>query len=73
MFNFRGEKNQASLDTCLTGFVLYCTQKCTEYWPEEQVTYEGIEITVNRVIQADDYRLRLITLKVNHSNVLTVV
>ncbi|XP_040464156.1 tyrosine-protein phosphatase non-receptor type 5 isoform X5 [Falco naumanni] len=38
-------------------------KKCTEYWPEEQVTYEGIEITVNRVIQADDYRLRLITLK----------
>ncbi|XP_053249331.1 tyrosine-protein phosphatase non-receptor type 5 isoform X1 [Podarcis raffonei] len=38
-------------------------EKCTEYWPEEQVTYEGIEITVKRVIQADDYRLRLITLK----------
>ncbi|KAM9015218.1 tyrosine-protein phosphatase non-receptor type 5 isoform 2-T8 [Ara ararauna] len=38
-------------------------EKCTEYWPEEQVTYEGIEITVNKVIQADDYRLRLITLK----------
>ncbi|XP_053249444.1 tyrosine-protein phosphatase non-receptor type 5 isoform X3 [Podarcis raffonei] len=38
-------------------------RKCTEYWPEEQVTYEGIEITVKRVIQADDYRLRLITLK----------
>uniref|UniRef100_A0A8D0C5Z0 protein-tyrosine-phosphatase n=1 Tax=Salvator merianae TaxID=96440 RepID=A0A8D0C5Z0_SALMN len=38
-------------------------EKCTEYWPEEQVTYEGIEITVNRVIQADDYRLRIITLK----------
>ncbi|XP_034272815.1 tyrosine-protein phosphatase non-receptor type 5 isoform X2 [Pantherophis guttatus] len=38
-------------------------RKCTEYWPEEQITYEGIEITVNRVIQADDYRLRLITLK----------
>ncbi|NWH72926.1 PTN5 phosphatase, partial [Piaya cayana] len=38
-------------------------EKCTEYWPEEQVTYEGIEITVNRVIQEDDYRLRLITLK----------
>ncbi|XP_050809658.1 tyrosine-protein phosphatase non-receptor type 5 isoform X3 [Gopherus flavomarginatus] len=38
-------------------------RKCTEYWPEEQVTYEGIEITVDQVIQADDYRLRLITLK----------
>ncbi|XP_026562238.1 tyrosine-protein phosphatase non-receptor type 5 [Pseudonaja textilis] len=38
-------------------------EKCTEYWPEEQITYEGIEITVNRIIQADDYRLRLITLK----------
>ncbi|KAM4665555.1 tyrosine-protein phosphatase non-receptor type 5 isoform 3-T4 [Amazona ochrocephala] len=41
-------------------------EKCTEYWPEEQVTYEGIEITVNKVIQADDYRLRLITLKCRH-------
>lgn len=38
-------------------------EKCTEYWPEDQVTYEGIEITINRVIQEDDYRLRLITLK----------
>ncbi|XP_048803990.1 tyrosine-protein phosphatase non-receptor type 5 isoform X1 [Lagopus muta] len=38
-------------------------EKCTEYWPEEQITYEGIEIIVNQVIQADDYRLRLITLK----------
>ncbi|XP_066488290.1 tyrosine-protein phosphatase non-receptor type 5 [Tiliqua scincoides] len=38
-------------------------EKCTEYWPEDQVIYEGIEITVNRVIQADDYRLRLVTLK----------
>uniref|UniRef100_A0ABM5F8Q9 protein-tyrosine-phosphatase n=2 Tax=Pogona vitticeps TaxID=103695 RepID=A0ABM5F8Q9_9SAUR len=38
-------------------------EKCTEYWPEDEVTYEEIEITVNRVIQADDYRLRLFTLK----------
>ncbi|MBN3300851.1 PTN5 phosphatase, partial [Amia calva] len=38
-------------------------EKCTEYWPEESVTYEGIEITVNQVIQADDYSLRLINLK----------
>ncbi|KAJ7344393.1 hypothetical protein JRQ81_000343 [Phrynocephalus forsythii] len=38
-------------------------EKCTEYWPENEVTYEEIEITVNRVIQADDYRLRLFTLK----------
>nr|XP_015193639.1 PREDICTED: tyrosine-protein phosphatase non-receptor type 5 isoform X1 [Lepisosteus oculatus] len=38
-------------------------EKCTEYWPEDSVTYEGIEMTVNQVIQADDYSLRLITLK----------
>ncbi|XP_036390559.1 tyrosine-protein phosphatase non-receptor type 5-like [Megalops cyprinoides] len=38
-------------------------EKCTEYWPEGAVTYEGIEITVNKVIQADDYNLRIFTLK----------
>ncbi|XP_038620196.1 tyrosine-protein phosphatase non-receptor type 5 [Tachyglossus aculeatus] len=38
-------------------------EKCTEYWPEHQVVYEGIEVTVRRIIQADDYRLRLITLR----------
>ncbi|MGH0146121.1 UNVERIFIED_CONTAM: hypothetical protein FKN15_056639 [Acipenser sinensis] len=43
--------------------VLYSIQKCTVYWPEEKVTYEGIEIIVNQVIQADDYSLRHITLK----------
>ncbi|XP_068929051.1 tyrosine-protein phosphatase non-receptor type 5 isoform X2 [Petaurus breviceps papuanus] len=38
-------------------------EKCTEYWPEEQVVCDGVEITVKQVIQADDYRLRHITLK----------
>ncbi|XP_034773035.1 tyrosine-protein phosphatase non-receptor type 5-like [Acipenser ruthenus] len=38
-------------------------EKCTVYWPEEKVTYEGIEIIVNQVIQANDYSLRHITLK----------
>ncbi|XP_051819935.1 tyrosine-protein phosphatase non-receptor type 5 isoform X2 [Antechinus flavipes] len=38
-------------------------EKCTEYWPEERVVYDGVEITVKQVIQADDYRLRLITLR----------
>ncbi|XP_035272766.1 tyrosine-protein phosphatase non-receptor type 5 [Anguilla anguilla] len=38
-------------------------EKCTEYWPEDSVTYEGIEITVNQVIQADDYSLRIFTVK----------
>uniref|UniRef100_H3AFE4 protein-tyrosine-phosphatase n=2 Tax=Latimeria chalumnae TaxID=7897 RepID=H3AFE4_LATCH len=38
-------------------------EKCTEYWPEERVIYEGIEIIVDQVIHADDYRLRHITLK----------
>ncbi|KAG2462062.1 PTN5 phosphatase, partial [Polypterus senegalus] len=40
-------------------------EKCTEYWPEDSVTYEGIEITIQQVIEADDYSLRLITLKCN--------
>ncbi|KAL2088525.1 hypothetical protein ACEWY4_015424 [Coilia grayii] len=38
-------------------------EKCTEYWPEDTVTCEGIEITVKQVIQADDYSLRIFTLK----------
>nr|XP_033784716.1 tyrosine-protein phosphatase non-receptor type 5 isoform X2 [Geotrypetes seraphini] len=38
-------------------------EKCTEYWPEERATYEGIEVVVNQVIHTDDYMLRLITLK----------
>lgn len=33
-------------------------QKCTEYWPEEQVVYDGVEITVRKVIHTEDYRLR---------------
>lgn len=39
-------------------------QKCTEYWPEEQVMYDGVEITVQKVIHTEDYRLRLISLRV---------
>ncbi|XP_072527377.1 tyrosine-protein phosphatase non-receptor type 5 isoform X9 [Salminus brasiliensis] len=38
-------------------------KKCTEYWPESSVIWEGIEITVNQVIQADDYSLRNFTVK----------
>lgn len=40
-------------------------QKCTEYWPEEQVVHDGVEITVRKVIHTEDYRLRLISLKVS--------
>ncbi|XP_023698038.2 tyrosine-protein phosphatase non-receptor type 5-like isoform X1 [Paramormyrops kingsleyae] len=40
-------------------------EKCTEYWPEDSVTYEGIEITITQVIQANDYRLRIFSLKCN--------
>lgn len=39
-------------------------QKCTEYWPEEQVVYDGVEITVRKVVHTEDYRLRLISLRV---------
>ncbi|KAM9301850.1 tyrosine-protein phosphatase non-receptor type 5 [Gastrophryne carolinensis] len=38
-------------------------EKCTEYWPEKQAVYEGIEVTVNDIIQDDDYVLRILTLK----------
>ncbi|XP_044126929.1 tyrosine-protein phosphatase non-receptor type 5 [Bufo gargarizans] len=38
-------------------------EKCTEYWPEKHGIYEGIEVTVNNIIQEDDYVLRLMTLK----------
>ncbi|XP_036440375.1 tyrosine-protein phosphatase non-receptor type 5 [Colossoma macropomum] len=38
-------------------------EKCTEYWPEDTVIWEGIEITVKQVIQADDYSLRIFTVK----------
>ncbi|XP_075423783.1 tyrosine-protein phosphatase non-receptor type 5 isoform X2 [Ascaphus truei] len=38
-------------------------EKCTEYWPEERAIYEGIEVIINHIIQADAYILRLITLK----------
>ncbi|KTF93760.1 hypothetical protein cypCar_00022218, partial [Cyprinus carpio] len=37
--------------------------KCTEYWPEDSVICEDIEITVKLVIQADDYSLRIFTVK----------
>ncbi|TNN00534.1 hypothetical protein fugu_011780 [Takifugu bimaculatus] len=36
--------------------------KCAEYWPEDTVTHEGIEITVVTVTQEDDYSLRVFTL-----------
>ncbi len=39
-------------------------QKCAEYWPEDSVICEDIEITVKQVIQADDYSLRIFTVKV---------
>lgn len=42
-------------------------QKCAEYWPEDTVTHEGIEITVVTVTQEDDYSLRVFTLKVRHT------
>ncbi|KAI1889868.1 hypothetical protein AGOR_G00167350 [Albula goreensis] len=38
-------------------------EKCTEYWPEYTVSYEGIEITVDQVIESDDYSLRIFTVK----------
>ncbi|XP_062318706.1 tyrosine-protein phosphatase non-receptor type 5 [Osmerus eperlanus] len=38
-------------------------EKCAEYWPEDTVTHEGIEIKVVTVTQEDDYSLRVFTLK----------
>ncbi|XP_053741962.1 tyrosine-protein phosphatase non-receptor type 5 [Synchiropus splendidus] len=38
-------------------------EKCAEYWPEDTVTHEGIEITVVTVTQEDDYSLRVFTLR----------
>nr|XP_057930929.1 tyrosine-protein phosphatase non-receptor type 5-like [Doryrhamphus excisus] len=38
-------------------------EKCAEYWPEDTVTHEGIQITVVTVTQEDDYSLRVFTLK----------
>ncbi|XP_042133173.1 tyrosine-protein phosphatase non-receptor type 5 isoform X1 [Peromyscus maniculatus bairdii] len=38
-------------------------EKCTEYWPEEQVVHDGVEITIQKVIHTEDYRLRLISLR----------
>nr|XP_015820384.2 tyrosine-protein phosphatase non-receptor type 5 isoform X1 [Nothobranchius furzeri]XP_054589225.1 tyrosine-protein phosphatase non-receptor type 5 isoform X1 [Nothobranchius furzeri]XP_054589226.1 tyrosine-protein phosphatase non-receptor type 5 isoform X1 [Nothobranchius furzeri]XP_054589227.1 tyrosine-protein phosphatase non-receptor type 5 isoform X1 [Nothobranchius furzeri] len=37
-------------------------EKCAEYWPEDTVTHEGIEITVVSVTEEDDYSLRVFTL-----------
>lgn len=45
-------------------------QKCAEYWPEDTVTHEGIEITVVTVTQEDDYSLRVFTLKVRHRKIV---
>lgn len=44
-------------------------QKCAEYWPEDTVAHEGIEITVVTVTQEDDYSLRVFTLKVRRARV----
>ncbi|KAG9333496.1 hypothetical protein JZ751_011505, partial [Albula glossodonta] len=44
-----------------------CSFKCTEYWPEDTVVHEGIEIRVVQVIQADDYSLRIFSLKVEEA------
>ncbi|XP_051916048.1 tyrosine-protein phosphatase non-receptor type 5-like [Hippocampus zosterae] len=38
-------------------------EKCAEYWPEDTVTHEEIEITVVTVTQEDDYSLRVFALK----------
>lgn len=38
-------------------------EKCAEYWPEDTVTHEDIDITVVSVTQEDDYSLRVFTLK----------
>ncbi|CAI9564521.1 unnamed protein product [Staurois parvus] len=38
-------------------------EKCTEYWPEKQAIYEGIEVIVKDIIPEDDYVLRIMTLK----------
>ena len=47
-------------------------QKCAEYWPEDTVTHEGIEITVVTVTQEDDYSLRVFKLKVGHRKTVLV-
>lgn len=47
-------------------------QKCTEYWPEEQAVYDSVEVTVRQVIHTDDYRLRLISLRVRPGTGLCV-
>ncbi|XP_077567250.1 tyrosine-protein phosphatase non-receptor type 5 [Stigmatopora nigra] len=38
-------------------------EKCAEYWPEDTVTHEGIQITVASLTQEDDYSLRVFALK----------
>ncbi|KAE8605903.1 hypothetical protein XENTR_v10010509 [Xenopus tropicalis] len=38
-------------------------EKCTEYWPEKEAAYEGIQVSVNQTIRENDYELRLMTLK----------
>ncbi|XP_034031408.1 LOW QUALITY PROTEIN: tyrosine-protein phosphatase non-receptor type 5-like [Thalassophryne amazonica] len=38
-------------------------EKCAEYWPEDSVTHEGIEITIVTITQEDDYSLRVFSLK----------
>uniref|UniRef100_A0A8C5R4Q3 protein-tyrosine-phosphatase n=1 Tax=Leptobrachium leishanense TaxID=445787 RepID=A0A8C5R4Q3_9ANUR len=38
-------------------------EKCTEYWPEKEAVYDGIQVTVSHIRQEDAYVLRLITMK----------
>lgn len=54
-------------ETASDNIIACLLQKCTEYWPEDSVTCEGIEITVKQFIQADDYSLRIFTVKVKLS------
>ncbi|KAI4904287.1 hypothetical protein NFI96_025900 [Prochilodus magdalenae] len=58
------EKNEGqSAHHCI--WIYVDRSKCTEYWPEDNVIWEGIEITVKQVIQADDYSLRIFTVKLD--------
>lgn len=59
--------SRCSFDVFLS--VIFFFQKCAEYWPEDTVTHEGIEITVVTVTQEDDYSLRVFALKVRHAMV----
>lgn len=55
----------------MTTCVHFVLKKCAEYWPEDTVTHEGMEITLVRVTQEDDYSLRVFTLKVKMQQRIT--